>query len=369
LKRKLFFGGGPSVFEPKSLEKHPFFKAFYIVFKLTESLLRISIVLLFLHCKTIHSSLTNITMAHEFDKIFKEESETLIKAIATKVLGIKNFSNTQPVTASLQKTLERDPDWLRRVCHPDPKDDYIFHGEVHGKDEAIILDRDLVYYGLLWHRYHLPVRQVVVYIGRKKKLTHIKSELKLLNLEFKIEVINMHEVAYDLFIDSSIPEEVMLAILCDYKGKSKEEIVTQILKQLKKLNQGGLNLEKNLVQLDIISSLRNLQPLVTKILNDMPIIIDIRKDLRFKEGRQEGRQEESLIKDQNFVINMLQKGIEPIEAIAEFADVELAFVAKTKAAYLEAVILLKKGKVTTATIAEKTGLMLEVVEKLKKNMG
>ena len=54
-------------------------------------------------------------MAHEFDKIFKEESETLIKAIATKVLGITNFSNTQPVTASLQKTLEREPDWLRRV--------------------------------------------------------------------------------------------------------------------------------------------------------------------------------------------------------------------------------------------------------------
>ncbi len=197
-------------------------------------------------------------MAHEFDKIFKEESETLIKAIATKVLGIKHFSNTQHVTASLQKTLERDPDWLRRVCHPNPKDDYIFHGEVHGKDEAIILDRDLVYYGLLWHKYHLPVRQVVVYIGRKKKLQHIKSELKLLNLSFKIEVINMHEIPYDLFIDSSIPEEVMLAILCNYKDKSKEEIVTQILKRVKYLNTSDLNLQKNLVQLEIISSLRNL---------------------------------------------------------------------------------------------------------------
>jgi hypothetical protein len=304
-------------------------------------------------------------MAHEFDKIFKEESETLIKAIATKVLGIKNFSNTQPVTASLQKTLEREPDWLRRVCHPDPKDDYIFHGEVHGKDEAIILDRDLVYYGLLWHKYHLPVRQVVVYIGRKKELKHIKSELKLLNLGFKIEVINMHEVPYDLFIYSNIPEEVMLAILCDFKGKSKEQVVTQILKRIKYLNTSDLNLQKNLVQLEIISSLRNLQPLLTKILATMPITYDIRKDLRFKEGRQE----ESLIKDQNFVINMLQRGIESLETIAEFADVELAFVAKTKTAYLEAVILLKKGKITTTTVAEKTGLMPEVVEKLKKNQG
>jgi predicted transposase YdaD len=310
-------------------------------------------------------------MAHEFDKIFKEESETLIKAIATKVLGISSFSNTQPVTASLQKTLERDPDWLRRVCHANPKDDYIFHGEVHGKDEAIILDRDLVYYALLWHNYHLPVRQVVVYIGRKKKITHIKSELKLLNLGFKIEVINMHEVPYDLFINSSIPEEVMLAILCDFKDKTKEEIVTQILKRIKHLNKSDLNLQKNLVQLEIISSLRNLQPLLTKILATMPITFDIRKDLRFKEGkqegRQEGRQEEALIKDQSFVINLLQKGIESLETIAEFAIVELAFVIKTKAAYLTALSLLAQKHKTAQSIADETGLMLEVVEKLKKD--
>jgi hypothetical protein len=312
-------------------------------------------------------------MTNVFDRIFKEESITLIKAIAIKVLGITSFDNTQPVTTSLHKTLERDPDWLRRVCHPNPKDDYIFHGEVHGKDESIILDRNLIYYGLLWHGYHVPVRQVVVYIGRKKKLTQMVSELNHQNLRFKIDIINMHEVPYDLFIDSMIPEEVMLSILCDYKDKTAEEVVTKILHRLKKLNKGGLNLEKNLVQLDIISSLRNLQPLLTKILTDMPIIIDISKDMRFKqgrkEGRQEGRQEEALVKDQNFVINMLQKSIEPMEAIAEFADVELAFVVKTKAAYLDAVILLKKGNITTATIAKETGLMLEVVEKLKKNMG
>jgi hypothetical protein len=306
-------------------------------------------------------------MAHEFDKIFKEESETLIKAIATKVLGIKHFSNTQPVTASLQKTLERDPDWLRRVCHPNPKEDYIFHGEVHGKDEAIILDRDLVYYGLLWHKYHLPVRQVVVYIGRKKKLNFIKTELTLLNLSFKIEVINMHEIPYDLFIDSSIPEEVMLAILCDYKNKSKEEIITQILKRIKYLNRSDLNLQKNLVQLEIISNLRNLQPLLTKILATMPITFDIRKDLRFKEGRQEGRQEGVLLKNQIFVINLLQKGIESLDTIAEFAVVELAFVVKTKAAYLKALSLLTKKNMTAQTIAEQTGLMLEAVEQLMKN--
>ena len=104
----------------------------------------------------------------------------------------------------------------------------------------------------------------------------------------------------------------------------------------------------------------------------MPIIIDMSKDLRFKqgrkEGRQEGRQEEALVIKQNFVINMLQRGIESLETIAEFADVELAFVKKTKAAYLSALTLLEKGKKKPEVIAEQTGLVLEVVEKIRKNL-
>ena len=108
----------------------------------------------------------------------------------------------------------------------------------------------------------------------------------------------------------------------------------------------------------------------------MPIIIDIRKDMRFKEGRKlgkkegrkKGRKEMSLLKDQNIVIHMLQKGIIPIETIAEFADVTLDFVAKTKAGYLKTLYLLEKDKKTMTEISEKTGLMLDLVEKLKKNV-
>ena len=65
---------------------------------------------------------------------------------------------------------------------------------------------------------------------------------------------------------------------------------------------------------------------------------------------------------------MLERGIESLETIAEFADAELAFVQKTKAAYLSALALLKKGKKTPEAIADQTGLMLEVVEKIKKKM-
>lgn len=75
-----------------------------------------------------------------------------------------------------------------------------------------------------------------------------------------------------------------------------------------------------------------------------------------------------LFKDQNFVVNILQNGIVSLETVAVFADVKLAFVEKTNAAYMSALALLKKGKKTPEAIAKQTGLMLEVVEKIKKNL-
>jgi hypothetical protein len=103
----------------------------------------------------------------------------------------------------------------------------------------------------------------------------------------------------------------------------------------------------------------------------MPIIIDIRKDLRFKQGFQvgmeEGRAINRLIIEQNCIVNMLKKNFGPLELIAECVEVKLAFVVKTKVAYLKAISLLENEEKTTV-IAKKTGLMPEVVEKLKTNM-
>lgn len=304
-------------------------------------------------------------MSNIFDKIFKEESEILIRAIATKVLNIKNFDRTEPITATLQKTIERQPDWLTKICHDNPKEDYIFHGEVHGKDQAIILDRKLLYFALLWHKYHLPVTQVVVYIGRKKKLMKMKAELVLDNINFHIKIINMHEVPYDLFIDSNEPAEVILSVLCDFKGESAEVVMGKILDRLKTLHQSGLTLEKHLVQLEIISDLRNLQPLLTKIMDKMSITYDIRRDVRFKQGKLEGKLEgeqlKALAKDQIFVIRLSIKGIESHETIADFAGVSVDFVAKTLSSYQKGLDMTRNTTLSIEDIAKAIDLTAETV--------
>ena len=301
-------------------------------------------------------------MANTFDKIFKEESEILIKAIATKILGIGDFDNTEPVTATLQKTIEREPDWLRKICHDDKKRDYIFHGEVHGKDQAIILDRNMVYYSLLWSSYHLPVRQVVVYIGRKRKLTKMKGYLQHPNMDYRFDIINMYEVPYEIFINSDEPAEVILSILCDFKDEPAETILPKILNRLKELDDSGLKLEKHLVQLEIIADLRNLQPLLTKIMDTMPITFDLKRDIRYNQGKSEGKFEGKIEEKQMLIIRLLKMNNYTYEAIANIAGTSLDFVEKTQKGYHKGLQMIENKKNTVQHIIEATGLMQEVVE-------
>ena len=135
---------------------------------------------------------------------------------------------------------------------------------------------------------------------------------------------------------------------------------------IKELDESGLKLEKHLVQLEIISDLCNMQPLLTKIMETMSITYDIHKDVRFKQGNQEGKKEEALIKSQEFIITLLQNSTYPIDTIANLVKVTVDFVQKTKAGYEKALLMLQDESNTAQKIATETGLMLEVVQDLKK---
>ena len=102
--------------------------------------------------------------------------------------------------------------------------------------------------------------------------------------------------------------------------------------------KGELELQKWQKQLEIISNIHKLQDKIIKILNRMPIVIDIKTDLRYQQGAKEGleqgleqgldigRIEQATIT----VINMLLETDFSIKRIAEIAAVKFSFVAKWK---------------------------------------
>jgi predicted transposase/invertase (TIGR01784 family) len=265
-------------------------------------------------------------MANHYDKILKENFEEIILPMVKSILNI-SLENTQIIPNRLQKTIEREADFLRKVLNSDGKPDYILHIEVQVKDEKKMVNRMLEYCALLLRKYNIPIRQYVFYIGKKRPVNMV-SELNYDNLSFKYQLIDFQTIAYEKFLNSDIPEEIILAILCNFHGEKPTKVISQILIKLRSLISSNLDLGKFTTQLEVISNLRNLEAETVKLIEDMPITIDISKSIRFQQGREEGIGV-GIKKHMNQTIEkMLNLRLLSIQQIAEINDVSVKYVEK-----------------------------------------
>ncbi|NJO00251.1 MAG: hypothetical protein HC880_00040 [Bacteroidia bacterium] len=128
----------------------------------------------------------------------------------------------------------------------------------------------------------------------------------------------MRDYDHRQLVRSKIPEEVVLAILGDFKGERAEEVIGKIVKNLQRAADSPAKLQKYARQLAILARLRNLVKETIKIVNTMPIEYDITQDYLYLEGKQEQKQE--------IIINLLKVGKLSVEEIAMVAQVDVDFV-------------------------------------------
>jgi predicted transposase/invertase (TIGR01784 family) len=186
----------------------------------------------------------------------------------------------------LQRTLERKPDFLKKVVHQDSKKDYILHIEFQVVNDKEMKYRMHEYYALLHRKYKINVLQVVFYIGDKK--CTMTTKLDLLNLSFSYNLYSLKDISYKKFIDSDKPEEIILAILADFENEKSEKIIETIFNRIEATTKPNLEREKVVKQLEILSTLRKLQSQIVNQLQRMPFTYDIKNDIRYKQGREEG---------------------------------------------------------------------------------
>jgi hypothetical protein len=79
-----------------------------------------------------------------------------------------------------------------------------------------------------------------------------------------------------------------LAFLAYFKGQKNATVIKKILTCLKNKTKKKQKLQKLLLQLEMLSNLRKLQPQVIKSLEDMSLNYDIQTDLRYLQGKEEG---------------------------------------------------------------------------------
>ncbi len=266
-------------------------------------------------------------MANHYDKILKANLEEIFIPITEKLLGI-SLANAEELPDAVQITLEREPDLLKKIDN-----EYILQVEFQTADDTTMSDRMLVYYSFLWSKYHLPIKQYVIYIGDKDELL-MNDSIDNRNLIFHYQLLNMHDFDFEQFLNSDKPEEVILAILSDFHGEKPEKAVARILDKIHELSPQPLRFGRYARQLEVLSKLRNLQSVIIKYLEKMAIVYDIQTDIRFLQGKEQGI-EQGIDKgvDKGMVLQkrksiraMVSSKLLTYEQIAAIEEVSLEFV-------------------------------------------
>lgn len=144
------------------------------------------------------------------------------------------------------------------------------------------------------------------------------------------------------FFISDIAEEVILAVLADFEKSKAEDVIYSILEKIENLEKGNFTKQRIVTQLEVISNLRGLQPIVEKLIPKvMAFDYDIKNDIRYIQGEKEG------------IEKGMEKGIEK--------GVELG---------MEKMIiaLLKANKLSPEEISKISGFDLKKILEIKKHL-
>ena len=253
----------------------------------------------------------------DFDKILKENIEAVFLPIVEEMLGI-SIKETFELKDSLQITIKREPDFLKRVIDENGKE-WILHLEFQTTNDPNMIYRMAEYKALLLRKYQIPVRQVVIYLGseKPKMRTELAKEEQITGFELK----DIQEFSTQSTLDSEVPEEIILSILTDYKKADAEKVIDQIIYKLQKASKSESELSKSIQQLIVLSRLRNLHEKIEQKVNDMPITYDIKTDSFYirgieegilegiEKGRKEGREEGMEKREKEITLNLIKAGL------------------------------------------------------------
>jgi len=222
-----------------------------------------------------------------YDRIFKENAPYIFIPLVELQLNIK-IESFQALQEKIAKTIEREVDFLYHVFTKDKKE-LLLHLEFQTGDDKEMIYRMVEYHGLIYRKSKLPIHHIVIYIGAKKEpkmLTKLPDDA----IFSGFDLINLHQLDTKQLLSSQIPEVVLLALLSDYDQQQTEAILRSIITQLKKVVPSNRDFGKYVEQLLMLSRLRKIEPITTKILSDMPIMYDIEQDALYQMGMEKERE-------------------------------------------------------------------------------
>ncbi len=213
--------------------------------------------------------------------IFEEIPYRLSKILAPapiKELLPTNFPST-----------ELRVDFLARL-----EDESILHIEFQSFNDPNMPFRMLRYYLAILERYpNSPIKQLLVYVGNRK--LRMKSRLRLRNLSFSYEMIDIRQIDCRVLLESPDPMDRLLACLC--KVEDEAYLIEKLIKTMESMNEEER--KDYLLKALTLTELRpNLRIRLTEEVRHMPIVVrpediklskrKLRKDILYRLGLEEG---------------------------------------------------------------------------------
>ncbi|MEA5141054.1 RpnC/YadD family protein [Arcicella rigui] len=257
---------------------------------------------------------SNRRQSAQYDKIFKENIEAVISSIVENILEITAVS-MEELPDDIQHTKERKPDVLKRIT--DTKGDiFVLQIEFQVKDEPEMVYRMAEYFIMLERKYHLPIKQFVIFLGTNKPL--MTTQLDRETLKFRFPIIALSELDYHIFLNSDKPEEIILGILANFKGEEPENALKQILVRVKETTKGDFSLKRYFNQLRVLAQLRNLEINLKNAMDSIAEYIKEERDVLYLRGQENEKAK--------FVTYLIREDNKTFEQIADIADTTVDFV-------------------------------------------
>lgn len=217
--------------------------------------------------------------SNQYDKILRENLEAFIPGLMENVLGI-NVVASEELPDDIQYTKERKPDVLKKITD-DLGNTAVLQIEFQVSDESEMVYRMAEYYIMLERKYKLPVRQFVIFLG--SSVPQMPVRLDRPNLMFTFPLISFAALDYRLSLNSTRPEEVLLAILANFNSDNVDTILGQIVQRIEETSNSDFSF-KNFNQLRVLAQLRNLGVKLEKTMDSILPFIKEENDVLYIRG-------------------------------------------------------------------------------------
>ncbi len=167
------------------------------------------------------------------DIVTKSLIEELAACLVTRLLKIPVVPASIEWLDTEQHRVEyRRADMVVRIQPCEDEEPCLLHLEIQNNNHPQMPLRMLRYYTdirLRWPKE--PLRQYLIYTGKAK----LDMPAGLPDFNYCYELIDMRTIDCALLLSEDTPDALVLAILCDFKGRSARDIISYIIKRLHQL--------------------------------------------------------------------------------------------------------------------------------------